>query len=115
MISPGGTKASRKEGDPRRIKEASRPPHPHASRHQADGRRQISRVMSPKSFRSSSLIRSELLLRGFVDASMSSLLTSFAAHHREVTSTEINGALAVIDGMKPENEVEAMLLSQMVI
>jgi hypothetical protein len=52
--------------------------------------------------------------QGFVDASMSSLLTSFAAHHREVTSTEINGALAVIDGMKPENEVEAMLLSQMV-
>ena len=45
---------------------------------------------------------------------MSNLLTFFAAHQREVTSTEINGALAVIDGMKPENEVEAMLLSQMV-
>ena len=45
---------------------------------------------------------------------MSNLLTFFAAHHREVTSTEINGALAVIDGMKPENDVEAMFLSQMV-
>jgi hypothetical protein len=52
--------------------------------------------------------------QGFVDASMSNLLTFFAAHHREVTRPEINGALAVIDGMKPENEVEAMLLSQMV-
>jgi len=45
---------------------------------------------------------------------MSNLLTFFAAHQREVTSTDINSALAVIDGMKPENEVEAMLLSQMV-
>jgi hypothetical protein len=52
--------------------------------------------------------------QSFIDTSMSNLLTFFAAHQREVTSTEINGALAVIDGMKPENEVEAMLLAQMV-
>jgi hypothetical protein len=52
--------------------------------------------------------------QSFIDTSMSNLLTFFAAHQREVTSTEVNGALAVIDGMKPENEVEAMLLSQMV-
>ena len=52
--------------------------------------------------------------QSFIDTSMSNLLTFFASHHREVTSTEINDALAVIDGMKPENEVEAMLLSQMV-
>ena len=31
--------------------------------------------------------------QSFIDTSMSNLLTFFAAHQREVTSTEINGAL----------------------
>lgn len=50
----------------------------------------------------------------FVDAMMVNLLTYFDAPTDRKATREINAALAVLDGMKPENEVEAMLLSQMV-
>lgn len=50
----------------------------------------------------------------FVDAMMVNLLTYFDAPNDRRATREINAALAVLDGMKPENEVEAMLLSQMV-
>ena len=50
----------------------------------------------------------------FIDAMMVNLLTYFEAPDDRRASREINSALAVLDGIKPENEVEAMLLTQMV-
>lgn len=50
----------------------------------------------------------------FVDSTMSNLLTYFNSSTDRRATREINAALAVLDGAKPENEVEAMLLTQMV-
>lgn len=50
----------------------------------------------------------------FTDATLSNIATvSESCNNKGVTSTDISAALAVLDGMKPENEVEAMLLAQM--
>ncbi|HEX7822732.1 MAG TPA: hypothetical protein VF463_19185 [Sphingobium sp.] len=50
----------------------------------------------------------------FIDAMMTNLLTYFNSPDDRRATRDINAALAVLDGMKPENEVEAMLLGQMV-
>lgn len=54
----------------------------------------------------------------FIDHILSSLLTYFEdsspSPNDRRTTREINAALAVLDGLKPENEVEALLISQMV-
>lgn len=50
----------------------------------------------------------------FVDAMMVNLLTYFDASNDRRATREMNAALAVLDGLKPENEVEAMLITQMV-
>lgn len=50
----------------------------------------------------------------FVDAMSSMLLTTFSSPNDRRATREMNAALAVLDGAKPENEVEAMLLTQMV-
>ncbi|WP_029547991.1 hypothetical protein [Sphingobium yanoikuyae] len=50
----------------------------------------------------------------FIDDMLVNLLTYFNAPTDRRATREINAALAVLDGMKPENEVEAMLLGQMV-
>ena len=50
----------------------------------------------------------------FIDATLVNLLTVFDAPNDRRATREINAALAVLDGMKPENEVEAMLVTQMV-
>lgn len=51
----------------------------------------------------------------FIDSMIGSLLTCLNAPHERAETRELNAALAVLDGAKPENEVEAMLLSQMVV
>lgn len=50
----------------------------------------------------------------FIDAMLVNLLTYFNAPTDRRATREINSALAVLDGLKPENEVEAMLIAQMV-
>lgn len=54
----------------------------------------------------------------FIDQMLSNLLTYFEdanpTPNDRRTTREINAALAVLDGLKPENEVEAMLISQMI-
>lgn len=50
----------------------------------------------------------------FVDEMLSHLATCFGPSTDRRNTREINAALAVLDGMKAENEVEAMLLTQMV-
>ena len=50
----------------------------------------------------------------FTDATLSNIATFIGnCNNRGVNSTDVSAALAVLDGMKPENEVEAMLLAQM--
>jgi hypothetical protein len=50
----------------------------------------------------------------FTDYTLSNIATFIAScNNRGVNATDLNAALAVLDGMKPENEVEAMLLAQM--
>jgi len=51
----------------------------------------------------------------FVDGMIVNLLTYFNAPTVHRDRRELNAALAVLDGAKPENEVEAMLLAQMVV
>ena len=52
--------------------------------------------------------------QSFSDSMLGNLATFISScNNREINSTELNAALAVLDGMKPENEVEAMLLAQM--
>ncbi|MBV2147440.1 hypothetical protein KRZ98_03955 [Sphingobium sp. AS12] len=50
----------------------------------------------------------------FIDSMLVNLLTYFNAPTDRRATREINSALAVLDGLKPENEVEAMLITQMV-
>lgn len=50
----------------------------------------------------------------FIDEMLTQLSTCFGLSNDRRTTREINAALAVLDGMKAENEVEAMLLVQMV-
>lgn len=50
----------------------------------------------------------------FVDEMLSLLAGCFGPSTDRRNTREINAALAVLDGMKAENEVEAMLLTQMV-
>ena len=50
----------------------------------------------------------------FVDEMSSLLMTVFNSGNDRRATREINAALAVLDGVKPDNEVEAMLLTQMV-
>ena len=50
----------------------------------------------------------------FSDAMLNNIATFIAScNNQGITSTDVSAALAVLDGMKPENEVEAMLLVQM--
>lgn len=49
----------------------------------------------------------------FVDEMSSMLLTVFNSPNDRRATREMNAALAVLDGLKPENEVEAMLVTQM--
>ena len=52
--------------------------------------------------------------QSFSHATLSNLATFIdSCSHAGVNSTDLSAALAVMDGMKPENEVEAMLLAQM--
>lgn len=52
--------------------------------------------------------------QSFSDATLGNIATLIAScNHGDVKAREVNAALAVLDGMKPENEVEAMLLTQM--
>ena len=50
----------------------------------------------------------------FVDEMLSHLATCFGQSNDRRMTREMNAALAVLDGMKAENEVEAMLITQMV-
>lgn len=50
----------------------------------------------------------------FIDEMLTQLATCFGQSNDRRQTREINSALAVLDGMKAENEVEAMLLVQMV-
>lgn len=50
----------------------------------------------------------------FVDEMSSLLLTVFNSKNDRRATYEMNAALAVLDGLKPENEVEAMLVTQMI-
>ncbi|MDT7535381.1 hypothetical protein OVY48_18390 [Sphingobium sp. SA2] len=52
--------------------------------------------------------------QAFVDQMMGNLATYFHISDERRATRDINAALAVLDGMKPDNEVEAMLLTQMV-
>jgi hypothetical protein len=50
----------------------------------------------------------------FTDAMLSNVATFIdSCNNKGVNDTDVSAALAVLDGMKPENEVEAMLLVQM--
>ena len=50
----------------------------------------------------------------FSDATLSNIATLIGScSHGGVNSRDVSAALAVLDGMQPENEVEAMLLAQM--
>lgn len=50
----------------------------------------------------------------FTDATLSNIATLIGScNNGGVNSTDVSAAMAVLDGMKPENEVEAMLLVQM--
>ena len=52
----------------------------------------------------------------FVDAEISRLLTALRASRDDLPlETKINAALAVIEGIGPRNEVEAMLAVQMAV
>ena len=52
--------------------------------------------------------------QSFSDAMLSNLATFIGScNNSGINSTDLNAALAVLDGMKPQNEVEAMLLAQM--
>ena len=52
--------------------------------------------------------------QSFTDVMLSNVATFIGScNNRGVNTNDINAALAVLDGMKPENEVEAMLLAQM--
>ena len=50
----------------------------------------------------------------FIDEMSAQLLTYFDAKNDVRATREMNAALAVLDGIKPENEVEAMLVTQMI-
>lgn len=53
--------------------------------------------------------------QAFVDQMMGDLTTYFGNGTDRQATLNTNSSLAVLDGMKPENEVEAMLLTQMVV
>jgi hypothetical protein len=51
----------------------------------------------------------------FVDTELARLLTVFRDRAGIIDARAINAALAVIDGLKPQNEIEAMLAVQMAV
>jgi hypothetical protein len=51
--------------------------------------------------------------KDFVDAELNRLSGSHAAGQRHASQKDLNAALAAIDGTRPENEMAAMLASQM--
>jgi hypothetical protein len=51
----------------------------------------------------------------FLEAQLNWLLTVFQDEDGKVDATAVNGALAVIDGLKPQNEIEAMLALQIAV
>ena len=52
---------------------------------------------------------------GFVDIELARLLTACRDSSGNIDARAVNGALAVIDGLKPQNEVEAMLAMQIAV
>jgi hypothetical protein len=51
----------------------------------------------------------------FVDIEMARLMTIFRDRAGVIDARAVNAALAVIDGLKPQNEIEAMLALQMAV
>jgi hypothetical protein len=51
----------------------------------------------------------------FVNIELARLLTAFRDRTGTVDERAVNGALAVIDGLKPQNEIEAMLAVQIAV
>jgi hypothetical protein len=51
----------------------------------------------------------------FVDIELARLLTAFRDRAGMIDARAVNAALAVIDGLKPQNEIEAMLALQMAL
>ena len=51
----------------------------------------------------------------FVDIEIARLVTAFRNSAGEIDARAVNAALAVIDGLKPQNEIEAMLALQMAL
>ena len=49
----------------------------------------------------------------FVDAELVRLMTVFRDRTGVIDARAVNAALAVVDGLKPQNEIEAMLVLQM--
>jgi hypothetical protein len=52
---------------------------------------------------------------GFVDMELARLMTIFRDSAGVIDTRAVNAALAVIDGLKPQNEIEAMLALQMAV
>ena len=50
---------------------------------------------------------------GFVDTELVRLMTVFSDRAGIIDARAVNAALAVVDGLKPQNEIEAMLALQM--
>jgi hypothetical protein len=51
----------------------------------------------------------------FVDIELARLMTVFRDREGVIDARAVNGALAIIDGLKPQNEMEAMLAMQMAV
>ena len=51
----------------------------------------------------------------FLDTELARLLTVFRDPEGRIDPVAVNGALAVVDGLKPQNEAEAMLTLQIVV
>jgi hypothetical protein len=51
----------------------------------------------------------------FVDAELVRLMTVFSDRAGTIDTRAVNAALAVIDGLKPQNEIEAMLAAQIAV
>jgi hypothetical protein len=52
---------------------------------------------------------------GFVDTELVRLMTVFSDRAGTIDARAVNAALAVIDGLKPQNEIEAMLAAQIAV
>jgi hypothetical protein len=53
--------------------------------------------------------------RDFVDSSLAQLLNALAPRDGSASKETANAVLAVVDGARPNDEIEAMLVSQMAV